>query len=357
MASGQGTLQVGNQPHHESDHAVQLLDDIAALREHRSNSLRKEKTPAWSYINAAFKSVESYIQKTCNQPSNRELLQDMQETAKAQRVIQDKVTAIKNILENSNRAVTPPLTYAKVVGDLSKNNIQARSLKTMVNREISVKLNNPLSEAKTATKELLMERVNQMLASSRNLEISRIKIVAVEQHPSGDLKLITHNAMDAQTLVQHREEWKKSLDADATVQVPTYGIIVHGVSTRVEVSNITEVRERIQWSNPELQNAVINYIGWLKRDVSEKRASSMVVEFDNPRDADYAILNGMVLGAEIFTCEYYDRNCKLKQWYRCQNYVKNPLQGHGNLRILRAGKHDSIPGVLALSGARDLHHF
>lgn len=38
----------------------------------------------------------------------------------------------------------------------------------------------------------------------------------------------------------------------------------------------------------------------------------MVVEFDREEDADHAILNGIILGAQIFTYKYYDRAYKAR---------------------------------------------
>jgi hypothetical protein len=40
----------------------------------------------------------------------------------------------------------------------------------------------------------------------------------------------------------------------------------------------------------------------------------MVLEFDPEEDADHAILNGLVFGAQIYACEYYDRACMAKQY-------------------------------------------
>ena len=88
----------------------------------------------------------------------------------------------------------------------------------------------------------------------------------------------------------------------------------------MELSDKQKVAEKIRWHNSGLQGANITYTGWLKRETAGKRASSMVVEFDRPRDADHAIVYGLVSGAQLFSCEYYDRSCKLKQCFRCQKY-------------------------------------
>jgi hypothetical protein len=102
--------------------------------------------------------------------------------------------------------------------------------------------------------------------------------------------------------------------------IPTYGILIHGVSTETDTEKTQDIADKIRWNNANLRDAQITYTGWLTKDLKGKRASSVVVEFDNPRHANEAILSSIVLGAQLFTCEYYDRDCKLKQCFRCQKY-------------------------------------
>lgn len=106
-------------------------------------------------------------------------------------------------------------------------------------------------------------------------------------------------------LIARRHNWQKTLGEKAEVKVPSYGILVHGVSTQMEAHNRQEIEEKIQWNNPSLEQACVAYSSWLKHNLGEKRASTLVVEFEC-EDADHAILNRIVLGAQIFACEYYD---------------------------------------------------
>jgi hypothetical protein len=121
-------------------------------------------------------------------------------------------------------------------------------------------------------------------------------------------------------LIKHKSVWEDSVGPKAKVVVPTYGILVHGISTELNAAETMDIENRIKKDNSSHQDARITYTGWLKKDITGKRASTMVIEFDNPQHADIAILKGLVSGAQMFTCEYYDRSCKLKQYFRCQQY-------------------------------------
>jgi hypothetical protein len=70
-------------------------------------------------------------------------------------------------------------------------------------------------------------------------------------------------------------------------------------------TSTAKVVEQIKWRNPALAVVTIGYTGWLRKDVTGKRASSMMVEFDNALQADQAIQYGLVLEAQLLTCECY----------------------------------------------------
>ena len=74
------------------------------------------------------------------------------------------------------------------------------------------------------------------------------------------------------------------------------------------------------WNAGTILGADIKYIGWLTKTApSTKKATSAVVEFARPEEANTAIREGLVWEAEQLGCELYDKSCRLKQ---CFNYYK-----------------------------------
>jgi hypothetical protein len=53
---------------------------------------------------------------------------------------------------------------------------------------------------------------------------------------------------------------------------------------------------------------------------SNEVVSFIIVEFTRPEDANKIIDEGLIWQGEVFQYERYDRQCRLKQCYKCQRY-------------------------------------
>jgi hypothetical protein len=115
-----------------------------------------------------------------------------------------------------------------------------------------VKLNetNPERTSRRATVEDVKEKVNNILKSHQDPKLQKTQIIAVKQHPSGDLTLFTSDQQSTEQLIAQREQWQQTLGEKAAVKVLSFGILVHGVSTQVEAHNRTEIEEKIPMEQP-----------------------------------------------------------------------------------------------------------
>lgn len=75
----------------------------------------------------------------------------------------------------------------------------------------------------------------------------------------------------------------------------------------------------LQDNRPFIPQAEIKHIGWLTRDASAKTASTITIEFTKPEDANKVIDEGLIWQGEVFQCERYERQCRVKQCFKCQN--------------------------------------
>jgi hypothetical protein len=103
---------------------------------------------------------------------------------------------------------------------------------------------------------------------------------------------------------------------------------MHNVRTnQVNIKDQKKLVQQIKMENMStLREAEITYTGWLTRSDAKKQASSLVMEFTRPEDANKAIEEGLIMGAEIYNCELYDRSCRLKRCFRCQKYGHSGTQ-------------------------------
>ncbi|KAI7349593.1 hypothetical protein KC320_g5990 [Hortaea werneckii] len=98
-------------------------------------------------------------------------------------------------------------------------------------------------------------------------------------------------------------DWVCRVGNGANIRNPTYGVLAYGIHTStMEMDNFEEVQENILQDN------------------RPKSASSVIIEFTRPEDANKIIDEGLVWQGELFQCERYERLCRLKQCFKCQNY-------------------------------------
>ena len=122
----------------------------------------------------------------------------------------------------------------------------------------------------------------------------RVNVVAAHQLKSGDVQIFTSTTTEAAKLKESRG-WLGSLGAQAELIVPTYGVIAHGSPTNsINIKDQKATIEQILADNHKvIPNAKISYVGWLTKEGTLKRVSSIVVEFTAPEMASVIICAGM----------------------------------------------------------------
>jgi hypothetical protein len=209
--------------------------------------------------------------------------------------------------------VTPPSTVP------SSGN--SSTLTAYKGREVIVKLldHGLAQRLRQLSPAQLKNKVNNILQETPN--VKDIKVLGAHQLKSGDVTVITESLENATELQTHTE-WTKGLGPRAEVIRTTYGAIVHGIVVKsVNMKDQQGTIQRILAENHSvIPHAVITYVGWLTKGSTQKRSSSMVVEFTRPEMANSIIYAGFLWEGLIHTCQLYDRSCRIKQCLRCYNY-------------------------------------
>jgi hypothetical protein len=242
-----------------------------------------------------------------------ELLQETNNIAKAIQTFPTTKSSYASVLSGGGAPASKPVTIATKTSSF----IQAQ-------REIIVKIADPstIENLRSKNPRTLQAHVDRAIEQSKNRNIETIKVASANQLKSGDLSIKTTSTEKAEALKQFADDWTSRIGSGTSVQIPTYGIIAHGIRTRsMEMEKFEEIRtELLQDNKPFIPRAEIKYVGWLSRSALTKSASSIIVEFTSPEDANKIIDEGLIWQGEVFQCERYDRQCRLKQCYNCQKY-------------------------------------
>jgi hypothetical protein len=195
------------------------------------------------------------------------------------------------------------MSYAAVAaqGVLAAGTYNAQSVKmppVQTLREIIVNIRSPhtIQSLRAMNPRSLKAHVEQAIAQSENEHITNVKTMSTNQLKSGDLSIKSTTNSEMQALRQFTDDWAHHTGNSASVRNPTFGLLVHGVRTiTMDTDNFENTRDMILQDNkPFIPTADIKYIGWLTRKASNKRMSSVIIEFTRPEDANKMIDGGLV---------------------------------------------------------------
>jgi hypothetical protein len=234
--------------------------------------------------------------------------------------LKDKAPPVRTQGHMSYAAVAANGVLASGTPDAHR--VKAASLQAQ--REVIVSIRNPLtiSKLRAMNPRNLKSHIERALEQSQNEHIAHVKIMSSNQLKSRDLSLRTATTSETKALRQFADDWVCRVGNGANIRNPTYGVLAHGIRTStMKMDNFEEIRENILQDNrPFIPLAEIKYVGWLTRNAYSKSASSVIIEFTQPEDANKIIDEGLVWQGELFQCERYERQCRLKQCFKCQKY-------------------------------------
>jgi hypothetical protein len=184
------------------------------------------------------------------------LLQETNNIAKAIQSVPSPKSPYASVLSSNLAPISRPITISTQAPSL----IQAQ-------REIILKITSPstIENLRAKNPRTLQSHVDRAIEQSKNKHIENIRVVSANQLKSGDLSIKTTNIEEDEALKQFADDWSGRIGSGASVRVPTYGIIAHGICTRsIDMTKFEEVKnELLQDNKPFIPLADIKYIGWL----------------------------------------------------------------------------------------------
>ena len=333
--------QVNNAPEHINEHAIYLREvwyQLQAADKGRANQI------PWNVVQPYLASTIALIGKVLQQPSVGEVLHRIQDAAKDIQTIQRDISTVKGSIglgttplntANFSGIKATAASWAQVAAQAKgstplppaplQHGTSTSKTPAMItaykDRVVTVKLKEGSMVQRYRNHPVTWTRQQVQTSIRENGPTKSIKVVAAYQLKSGDIQIYTSTTAEAEQLKENKG-WLKGLGEQAELVVPTYGVIVHGVSTRS--INVREQKSIIQQMLADnytvIPRAEISYVGWLTKEATLKRTSSIVVEFTDPEMANAIIYAGMAWEGQIHHCQLYDRSCRVKQCFRCHHY-------------------------------------
>jgi len=151
------------------------------------------------------------------------------------------------------------------------------------------------------------------------------KALTLRKLPSKDL-ILQITSIKAKKILIGNIKWLKSVFG-ARVQVKTYLVIIYGVKkTAVKPGSEQEAVGSLKKQNTLFYlRFKIHKAAWPKAAIqSNKTYGLIILELSSAKEANLVIKKGLIKGYDIKTCELFDKNCKIIQYFNCQryNYIK-----------------------------------
>ena len=317
---------------------TQNIPDMTTIRDALNMAQTEAKTTAnnltqaLSEIKNDLKNTTEIVQQSAaNIQLNANTAEEARAAAKEATEVGKATMEITREIRNKKpqEQVNRPMTYAAAVAsDITMASMyNTQSLKTpfaQTQREVILNIRDPLTvqSLRAMNPQNLKAHVERAIEQSKNENIAKVRVVSSNQLKSGDLSIKTTSSMEVEALRQFADVWAHRIGSGTSVQIPTYGVLVHGIRTStMDMNNFEENKNQILHDNrPFIPRAEIRHIGWLTREASAKTATSITIEFTKPEDANKIIDEGLIWQGEVFQCERYERQCRMKQCYKCQRY-------------------------------------
>ncbi|KAI1157436.1 hypothetical protein F5B18DRAFT_665974 [Nemania serpens] len=340
-------------PTEACEHATYFnnMPDIRSIQE-TLTIIRNEAKEAANITSLSLNEMRDNIEHTTAQ-LQKELQESVKngneakEAAREATEVGRTVTAIVRGIKNNgmqNRAAAMPSYAAIAARGLATSIHNTQNFQVppkQIQREIIINIRDPLTVAnlRAMNPRSLIAHIDRAIEQSNNEHIVNIKIISSNQLKSGDLSIKTATTKEMETLRQFTDDWTYRIGNGASVRLPTYGVLVHGIRTNsMDMDKSEDIRNEILLDNkPFIPNADIRYIGWLSRKSLIKPASSIIIEFKNPVDANKIIDEGLIWQGQVFQCELYNKGSRLKQCFQShETALPGSIPPHpGNVRFAR----------------------
>ncbi|EMD60748.1 hypothetical protein COCSADRAFT_97718 [Bipolaris sorokiniana ND90Pr] len=326
-----GALTLVLKTQHTPD--LDTVRDALAVAQTKAKTNAEQTAQALDQIKGELKNTVDIVQLVAaNMRQNASTVEEARAAAKEATQVGKATLEMAREIKNKapqQQQTNGPTSYAAaaarglpLAGTYNTQSRRAPIVQTQ--REVIVNIRDPLTvqALRAMNPRNLKAHVERAIEQSGNENIVGVKIVSSNQLKSGDLSVKAATSTEVEALRQFADDWAARIGHGASIQIPTYGVLAHGIRTStMNMDRFEDNRSQILQDNrPFIPQAEIRHIGWLTRDATAKTASTITIEFTRPEDANKIIDEGLVWQGECkaatacgFCAQEHDtRDCPAK---------------------------------------------
>ncbi|KAF1923274.1 uncharacterized protein M421DRAFT_104512 [Didymella exigua CBS 183.55] len=257
-----------------------------ATAEHTAQALNVIKSELKNTVELVQQSAANIQQNGNTAEEARAAAKDATEVGKATLEVAREIRN-KRPQEQANRPMSYAAAAARGIPLAATYNAQSvKQPSAQTQREVIMNIRDPLT----------VQSLRAMNPSNLKLHVQRAIKQSGNENIASTASIKTASSSEVEALRQFADNWAHRIGSGTTVQIPTFGVLAHGIRTStMDMSKLNKIRAQILQDNrPFIPRAKIRHISWLTRDASAKTASTITIEFTKPEDANKIIDEGLI---------------------------------------------------------------
>ncbi len=240
---------------------------------------------------------------------------------------------LRSIEQNINKTTTAIESYAATTKANNKHEEDATTIELakFINLNQQRQLNE-LKKSKTLIYKIREEDektdikalfIKKLIKRIMRAEKHKENVLTIKRLSSEDIEILTRSAKTKQRLKQNKT-LLTNVASTTSLSRRIFEIMIHDVRmTSINTQNQQTAIEHIVRQNASMHsNLKIARVIWSKRAkvISSKKYFSLIMKIYNAATINRLIKEKLLNEYSHRTCEYFDKNCRLKQCFNCQRY-------------------------------------
>lgn len=269
----------------------------------------------WTLFQHSLGSYQTFAEEACRQIAMATKVETARKPALSMEPVWGKPRSWDGPLANGN--------LGPARANESKKKIKSAWTDTRKAKSLTIRLVDDMAreDARKQTGEQVLQAFKKMKTPYTD------QLVAVKITKEGNI-LLHAATVEVKEKLERNNGWLREADPTAVVLRQISPVMVHRYAIgAVDVKRQKEIKEKIEGQNKRLHSGLEvikvewpNFAEKLRADGKKKTHSTLLVQVASPEMADRMIMEEVIEGANLLSCEKWDRAAELVQCFKCHGY-------------------------------------